>query len=84
VIELLLLDELDEFFEFGFRLARESRNQCRPQRQVRDAISQRLDQRLRPLTRHATRHPAKHVVVDVLQRHVDVGQDLLGAGEHID
>ncbi len=70
------LDEIRQLGELGLGLAREADDERRPQDKSGDRRPQPVDDRLRLGPRVTAVHQLEHPVVDVLQRHVQVRDDL--------
>ena len=79
-LEAGLLDEVDQRLEMGGALAGEPDDERGPQRDARDARADAGDQIPDVLARGLAAHPGQHVVVDVLERHVDIPGDLRAFG----
>ena len=84
VIELGPLDEATKLLEVRFGLARMAHDEGRAKHHVSDRAAQPFDHLVHPLATMAAPHCAEHRIGGVLKRHVDVGKNLVVAGEHID
>ena len=83
-LETRRFDEVEQFLELRLGLAGEADDERRPQRQVGDRRAQLAEQVLGRGAVDAPLHALQHAVVDVLQRHVEVRDDLLRARQRLD
>ena len=83
-LKLPVLGEGDHFLELLAGLAGKSRDERCPQHQAGNPAPELPQQFLRRPPRHAPLHPLEHRVAGVLQRHVEVGNDLRAGGDLVD
>ena len=83
-LELLLGHELLEFLVLGFRFTGEADDERRPHGQLRPGSPQLPEQCFRCSTVHPAYHPLQHPVVDVLEWHIEVRDDLLGCAKELE
>ena len=83
-IELRLGDELAQLVELAVGLARMADDERRAQHEPVDARLERLHQLARDAARVTAPHPLEHRIADVLERHVDVLDDLGLARDRVD
>ena len=79
MVELLLLDEVEELIELVLGLAGEAHDEGGPEDGVRDRAADDLDA-LAGLGEPRALHALEHRVRAMLERHVEVGDDVREAG----
>ena len=83
-LKLRIADKIQQRVKTGFRLAGETDDERRAQRDAGDAGTDAFDEIHDVLLRGLAPHPFEHVLVDVLERDVDVARDLLALGDGLD